>query len=202
MRYFAFLLGFVLLLSISSSAQTTASNSVLLPSSYYAVPGTFDAPTNAPAIALTPFSNTPANAPPGAFVPSTPLSLSLLPAPPASARRHQRLRELFLADLWRLHFHAFFRTAPHHAEYERLQLQRRLLLERLVRRGWRARGYPRNAIQRKLLVPVRRRRSAFSLVREKGNRNLGARSGRLFALHASDARRSPACFRLRTWRRR
>src|SRR5271167_932605 len=98
MRYFAFLLGFVLLLSISSSAQSTASNSVLLPSSYYAVPGTFDAPANAPAIALTPTC-----------------------AARRSARRHQRLRELFLADLWRLHFHAFFRTAPYHSEYERLQ---------------------------------------------------------------------------------
>lgn len=116
MRYFAFLLGFVLLLSISSSAQSTASNSVLLPSSYYAVPGTFDAPANAPAIALTPFSNTPANAPPGAFAPSTPLSLSLLPAPPAAP---QDVTSVFENYSWQIYggytFMRFFEL-PHITE--------------------------------------------------------------------------------------
>jgi hypothetical protein len=79
MRYFAFLSGLVLLLSVSSGAQTTTSDSVLLPSSYFAVPAASDAPTNAPAIALTPFSSPTTNTPPGILAASTPLSL--LPAP-------------------------------------------------------------------------------------------------------------------------
>jgi hypothetical protein len=98
MRYFAFLLGLVLLLSISSGAQTTASNSVLLPSSYYAVPATADAPANAPAIALTPFSSTPANTPPGALAASAPLSL--LPAPAAPP---QDVTSVFESYSWQLY---------------------------------------------------------------------------------------------------
>jgi hypothetical protein len=82
MRYFAFLSGLVLLLSISASAQTTASNISLLPSSYFAVPGASDAPANASGIALTPFSSGSATPAP-AFASSTPLSLSLMPAPAA-----------------------------------------------------------------------------------------------------------------------
>jgi hypothetical protein len=81
MRYVAILLGLVLLLSLSASAQSTASNSVLLPASYFAAPATPDLAANAPAIAPTPFSAAPVNTPPGGLAPSTPLSL--LPAPAA-----------------------------------------------------------------------------------------------------------------------
>ena len=80
MRYFAILLGLVFLLAISAGAQTSASNTVLLPDSYFAVPATSALPANAPAISLTPFSTAPANTPPGGLAPSTPLSL--LPAAP------------------------------------------------------------------------------------------------------------------------
>lgn len=80
MRYFFFLSGLVLVLSLSASAQTSASNSVLLPSSYFAVPATSDLPVNTPAISLTPFSAAPANTSPGGLAPSKPLSL--MPAPP------------------------------------------------------------------------------------------------------------------------
>jgi hypothetical protein len=97
MRYLAFLSGLVFLLCTSAGAQTTAFNSVLLPSSYFAVPGTFDAPTNAPVIALTPFSSAPANTPPGALPSSTPLSLSLLPAPP------QDVTSVFETYAWQIY---------------------------------------------------------------------------------------------------
>src|SRR6202522_2053171 len=83
MRYFSILLGLILLLSLSAGAQSTASNSVLLPASYFAVPATPDFAANAPSISLTPFSAAPANTPPSGFAPSTPLSLSLMPAPAA-----------------------------------------------------------------------------------------------------------------------
>jgi hypothetical protein len=98
MRYFAFLSGLVLLLSVSSGAQTTTSNSVLLPSSYFAVPATSDAPTNAPAIALTPFSTAAANTPPGILAASTPLSL--LPAPAAAP---QDVTSVFESYAWQLY---------------------------------------------------------------------------------------------------
>jgi hypothetical protein len=100
MRYFAFLSGLVFLLSINTGAQTTAFNSVLLPSSYFAVPATTDAPTNAPVIALTPFSSAPANTPPGVLPSSTPLSLSLLPAPPAPP---QDVTSVFENYAWQLY---------------------------------------------------------------------------------------------------
>ena len=100
MRYFAFLFGVVLLLSISSAAQTTVSNSVLLPSSYYAVPAPADAPASAPSISLTPFSVTPTavNAPPGAIASSTPLSLSLAPAAPP-----QDVTSVFQSYAWQVY---------------------------------------------------------------------------------------------------
>jgi hypothetical protein len=99
MRYFTFLFGLVLLLSISSAAQTTASNSVLLPSSYYAVPAASDAPASSPSISLTPFSITPAaTAPPGALAPSTPLSLSLAPAAPP-----QDVTSVFQSYSWQVY---------------------------------------------------------------------------------------------------
>src|ERR1700733_6812484 len=166
MRYLSILLGLVLLLSLSAGAQSTTSNSGLLPASYFAVPATPDFAANAPTISLTPFSAAPANTPPGALAPSTPLSLSLIPPP----------------------------------EHERFQLQRGLLLEGLVRPGWRIRRDPRNSRQRQLLVPVRRRRSALPLVRAPRGRTLGACPGRLFALHAADARRQSARLRLRAGR--
>jgi hypothetical protein len=96
MRYLAFLSGLVLLLSISSGAQTTTSNSVLLPSSYFAVPATSDAPTNPPGIALTPFSSAPVNTPPGVLAASTPLSL--LPAAPP-----QDVTSVFQSYAWQLY---------------------------------------------------------------------------------------------------
>jgi hypothetical protein len=109
MRYFAFLSGLVFLLSINTGAQTTAFNSVLLPSSYFAVPATTDAPTNAPVIALTPFSSAPANTPPGVLPSSTPLSLSLLPAPPAPP---QDVTSVFETYAWQIYggytFQRFF----------------------------------------------------------------------------------------------
>jgi Outer membrane protein beta-barrel domain len=98
MRYSAILLGVVLLLSFSASAQTTASNSVLLPASYFAVPATPDLAANAPAISLTPFSVTPANTPPGGLAPSTPLSL--LPAPAAPP---QDVTSVFENYAWQLY---------------------------------------------------------------------------------------------------
>jgi hypothetical protein len=99
MRYFAFLFGLVLLLSISSAAQTTISNSGLLPSSYYAVSAATDAPASSPSIALTPFSITPpATAPPGALAPSTPLSLSLAPAAPP-----QDVTSVFQTYAWQVY---------------------------------------------------------------------------------------------------
>jgi hypothetical protein len=98
MRYFAFLLGLVFLLSISAGAQTTGSNSVLLPSSYFAVPAASDAPTSAPSISLTPFSTTPANTPPGILAASTPLSL--LPAPAAPP---QDVTSVFESYAWQLY---------------------------------------------------------------------------------------------------
>ena len=100
MRYFAFLSGLVFLLSVSTGAQTTAFNSVLLPSSYFAVPATTDAPTNAPAIALTPFSIAPANTARGTVPSSTPLSLSLLPSPPAAP---QDVTSVFETYAWQLY---------------------------------------------------------------------------------------------------
>src|SRR5580692_3672468 len=81
MRYFAFLLALVFLLSISAGAQSSFSNTVLLPSSYFAAPAASDAAAAAPAISLTPFSTAPANIQPGTLPSSTPLSL--LPAPAA-----------------------------------------------------------------------------------------------------------------------
>jgi opacity protein-like surface antigen len=100
MRYFAFLFGLVLLLSISSAAQSAASNSVLLPSSYYAVPAPADAPASSPSISLTPFSvtPTPANVPPGALASSTPLSLSLAPAAPP-----QDVTSVFQSYAWQVY---------------------------------------------------------------------------------------------------
>jgi hypothetical protein len=80
MRYLFFLFGVVLLLSLSAGAQTSVSNSALLPSSYFAVPATSEVPVNTAAISLTPFSAPPVNTPPGGLAPSTPLSL--MPAPP------------------------------------------------------------------------------------------------------------------------
>jgi hypothetical protein len=102
MRYFAFLFGLVLLLSISSAAQTTISNSSLLPSSYYAVPAAADAPASSPSISLTPFSITPpsANAPPGGLASSTPLSLSLAPAP---AVPPQDVTSVFQSYAWQVY---------------------------------------------------------------------------------------------------
>jgi hypothetical protein len=102
MRYSAFLFGLVLLLSISSAAQTTASNSVLLPSSYYAVPAAADAPISSPSIALTPFSviPTPATAPPGALASSTPLSLSLAPVAPPPP---QDVTSVFQSYAWQVY---------------------------------------------------------------------------------------------------
>jgi hypothetical protein len=87
MRYFAILLGLLLLLSLSAGAQSTISNSALLPASYFAVPATPDLAANAPPISLTPFSTPPANmplanTPPGALAPSTPLSLMPAAPPP------------------------------------------------------------------------------------------------------------------------
>jgi opacity protein-like surface antigen len=100
MRYFAFLFGLVLLLSISSAAQSAASNSVLLPSSYYAVPAPAEAPASSPSISLTPFSvtPTPANVPPGALASSTPLSLSLAPAAPP-----QDVTSVFQSYAWQVY---------------------------------------------------------------------------------------------------
>jgi opacity protein-like surface antigen len=102
MRYSAFLFGLVLLLSISSAAQTTAYNSVLLPSSYYAVPAAADAPISSPSISLTPFSviPTPATAPPLALASSTPLSLSLAPAAPPSP---QDVTSVFQSYAWQVY---------------------------------------------------------------------------------------------------
>jgi hypothetical protein len=98
MRYFAFLLGLVFLLSISAGAQTTASNSALLPSSYFAVPAGLNAPSSAPSISLTPFSTAPVNTPPGTLAVSTPLSL--LPAPAAPP---QDVTSVFESYAWQLY---------------------------------------------------------------------------------------------------
>jgi hypothetical protein len=109
MRYCAFLSGLVFLLSVSTGAQTTAYNSVLLPASYFAAPATADLATNGPAIALTPFSSAPANTLPGALPSSTPLSLSLLPAPAAPP---QDVTSVFETYAWQLYggytFQRFF----------------------------------------------------------------------------------------------
>jgi hypothetical protein len=98
MRYFAFLLGLVLLLSRSAGAQTTASNSVLLPYSYFAVPAGSDAPSSAPSISFTPYSTSPAITPPGILAASTPLSL--LPAPAAPP---QDVTSVFESYAWQLY---------------------------------------------------------------------------------------------------
>jgi hypothetical protein len=98
MRYFVFLSGLVLLLCISTGAQTSTSNSALLPSSYFAVPANSDAPTNAPAIALTPFSSATANTPPGVLAASTPLSLLPAPAVPP-----QDVTSVFESYAWQLY---------------------------------------------------------------------------------------------------
>jgi hypothetical protein len=100
MRYFSILLGLVLLLSLSAGAQSTASNSGLLPASYFAVPTTPDLAANAPTISLTPFSAAPANTPPAALAPSTPLSLSLMPAPAAPP---QDVTSVFENYAWQLY---------------------------------------------------------------------------------------------------
>jgi len=109
MRYFVFLSGLVFLLSVSTGAQSSAYNSVLLPSSYFAVSATPEAPTNGPTIALTPFSVAPANTLPGTLPSSTPLSLSLLPAPPAAP---QDVTSVFETYDWQLYggytFQRFF----------------------------------------------------------------------------------------------
>ena len=98
MRYFAILSGLILLLSLSAGAQNTASTAVLLPASYFAVPATPDLAANAPAISLTPFSPAPANTPPGAFAPSTPLSLMPAPAAPP-----QDVTSVFENYAWQLY---------------------------------------------------------------------------------------------------
>ena len=100
MRYLSILLGLVLLLSLSAGAQSTTSNSGLLPASYFAVPATPDFAANAPTISLTPFSAAPANTPPGALAPSTPLSLSLIPAPAAPP---QDVTSVFENYAWQLY---------------------------------------------------------------------------------------------------
>ncbi|MFZ3217118.1 MAG: hypothetical protein WA192_13765 [Candidatus Acidiferrales bacterium] len=82
MKYIAFLLGLFVLAPIHAAAQTNAANSVLLPSSYFAVPASADSSPAVPAITLTPFSTAPANAAPGVFAPSAPLSLLPAAAPP------------------------------------------------------------------------------------------------------------------------
>jgi hypothetical protein len=98
MRYFAILLGLVLLLSLSAGAQSTVSNSALLPDSYFAVPATPDLVANAPTISLTPFSTAPANTPPSGFAPSTPLSLMPAPAAPP-----QDVTSVFENYAWQLY---------------------------------------------------------------------------------------------------
>src|SRR5271163_746516 len=100
MRYFSILLGLVLLLSLSAGAQSAASNSGLLPASYFAVPATPDLAVNAPTISLTPFSAAPVNTPPGGLAPSTPLSLSLMPAPAAPP---QDVTSVFENYAWQLY---------------------------------------------------------------------------------------------------
>jgi hypothetical protein len=97
MRYFSILLGLVFLLSLSASAQSTTSNSVLLPASYYAVPAAPDFAASAPAISLTPFSVTPANTQPGGLAPSTPLSLMPAAAAP------QDVTSVFETYAWQLY---------------------------------------------------------------------------------------------------
>jgi len=71
-----------------------------LPASYFAVPATPDFAANAPTISLTPFSAAPANTPPGALAPSTPLSLSLMPAPAAPP---QDVTSVFENYAWQLY---------------------------------------------------------------------------------------------------
>src|SRR5271156_6142286 len=98
MRYFAILLGLVLLLSLSAGAQSIASNSTLLPASYFAVPATPDLAANAPAISLTPFSAAPATPPPGGCAPSPPLPLMPAPAAPP-----QDVTSVFENCAWQLY---------------------------------------------------------------------------------------------------
>src|SRR5208283_764453 len=98
MRCFAILLGLVFLLSLSAGAQSIASNSTLLPSSYFAVPATPALAANAPAISLTPFPAAPANTPPSGFAPSTPLSLMPAPAAPP-----QDVTSVFENYAWQLY---------------------------------------------------------------------------------------------------
>lgn len=98
MRYFAILLGLVLLLSVSAGAQSIASNSTLLPSSYFAVPTAPALAADTPAISLTPFPAAPANTPPSGFAPSTPLSLM-----PAAAAPPQDVTSVFENYAWQLY---------------------------------------------------------------------------------------------------
>ncbi len=101
MRYLAFLLGLVFLLSISAGAQTTASNSVLLPVLLFCCARQrLIAPANAPAISLTPFSSAPANTPPGALAL---FHAALVIADACAAAPPQDVTSVFETYAWQLY---------------------------------------------------------------------------------------------------
>lgn len=79
MRHIAIVFALVAFMAVNASAQTSISNSQLLPNSYFAVSTPMDAPAGGTTLMASPFA-APANAP-AALPSSTPLSL--LPATPA-----------------------------------------------------------------------------------------------------------------------
>jgi hypothetical protein len=109
MRYIAILVALVSLVAVRAGAQTSASNSPLLPSSYFAVPVAVNPSVNAVTLTPSPFAPS-ANTATG-LAPSTPLSL--MPATPAAP---QDVASVFETYSWQLYFgYSFFRfyELPH-----------------------------------------------------------------------------------------
>ncbi|MFY9804620.1 MAG: hypothetical protein WA211_10360 [Candidatus Acidiferrales bacterium] len=109
MRHIAILLALVFLAAFNTGAQTLASNSSLLPSSYFAVPAPAIASGNTITLTPSPFTGS-SNATP-TLAPSTPLSL--LPAAPAPA---QDVASVFETYDWQIYLgYTFFRfyELPH-----------------------------------------------------------------------------------------
>jgi hypothetical protein len=112
MRHIAILFAVVFLAAINAGAQTVASNSPLLPSSYFALPAPAEAGGNSVTLTTSPFVVSPTGtATSSGLAPSTPLSL--MPANPAPP---QDVASVFQTYSWQIYLgYTFFRfyELPH-----------------------------------------------------------------------------------------
>jgi hypothetical protein len=109
MRHIAILSALVFLMAVTAGAQTSISNSQLLPNSYFALPAAVEATSGGPALMASPFAG--AGTSSAALPSSTPLSL--MPATPAPP---QDVASVFETYDWELYFgYSFFRfyELPH-----------------------------------------------------------------------------------------